>query len=102
MRSLLIAALALGVSGGVALAQSNDNGFATRSVTGLGLTGEPSAQGTPVPNSAAGAVGAPTAGNGGVAGPVGSGVVSGSPGIGLGAPPPAAGGGTFGAPSPRR
>lgn len=102
MRSLILATLALGVVSGTALAQSNDGGFATRSVTGLGLTGEPSAQGTPVPNSGAGAVGAPTAGNGGVAGPVGSGVVSGSPGIGLGAPPPAAGGGTFGTPSPRR
>lgn len=102
MKTLIVASLALGLASGAALAQSNDDGFATRSVTGLGLTGEPSAQGNPVPNSAAGAVGAPTPGNGGVAGPVGSGVISGSPGIGLGAAPPAAGGGTFGSPSPRR
>lgn len=95
----LIAGLLLS---GAALAQSNDDGFATRSVTGLGLTGTPSS-GTPVPNSGAGAVSAPTPGtnSGASAGTVGGGTIS-SPGIGMGASPPAPGGGSFGSTTPRR
>lgn len=69
---------------------STDSGFATKSVTGLGLTGDTGkTSSTPAPGS--GVVSPPAAGTGGSAGPA----------IGTGPGTPAPGGGTFGAPSRR-
>lgn len=69
-----------------------EDGFATRSVTGLGLTGEPSQA---APDSAAGS----RVGTGGNAGVVGAGSGSGAVGTGTGPGNPIPGGGTFGRPS---
>ena len=89
-----VAVAALLILGGPALAEGRDDGFATRSVTGLGLTGEPNRTGSD--NGSGAAVGA-----GANAGVVGGGAGSGAVGTGTGPGTPLPGGGSFGAPRSR-
>ncbi len=93
---LAIAALAAALLAPCA-ALAADDGFATRSVTGLGLTGEPARSDTFSPPGQSGTGAAPSPGAPGTG-------TFGSPGrgaVGAGAGAPAAGGGSFGAPSRR-
>jgi hypothetical protein len=97
MKTLSLALLLVGAiaaSPSVAADRTGEDGFATRSVTGMGLTGEPSRTGQD--NGAGAAVG--TGANAGV---VGGGAGSGSVGTGSGPGTPQPGGGTFGTPRGR-